>query len=144
MINYRLKDGERQEALRKALPRFDEMLWRDCYQQMKNDEEYVFVSLPAPDDVGDFVSLWKVALRKSDIEIENPYDPNGWNDFPEVQPPEGVLMRVERDLQGCIRRECAIFEEGLWRYTEDGKAMRGGVEDYIFSFRDVTRFRPWE
>ena len=138
MINYRLKDGERQEALRKALPRFDEMLWRDCYQQMKNDEEYVFVGLPATDDVGDLVSLWKVALRKSDIEIENPYNPNGWNDFPEVQPPEGVLMRVEFEFEGILRRNCAIFENGAWRITENGKAS------YAVTLDDVKRYRPWE
>lgn len=138
MINYRLKDGERQEALRKALPRFDEMLWRDCYQQMKNDEEYVFVRLPAPDDVGDFVSLWKVALRKSDIEIENPYDPNGWNDFPEVQPPEGVLMRVEFIYDGILRRNCAIFENGEWYIAADRKAL------YDFTIDNVKRYRPWE
>lgn len=138
MINYRIKDGERQEALRKALPRFDEMLWRDCYQQMKNDEKYVFVSLPAPDDVGDFVSLWMVALRKSDIEIENPYDPNVWNDFPEVQPPEGVLMRVEFIYDGILRRNCAIFENGAWYIAADRKAL------YDFTIDNVKRYRPWE
>ena len=138
MINYRIKDGERQEALRKALPRFDEMLWRDCYQQMKNDEEYVFVSLPAPDDVGDFVSLWMVALRKSDIEIEKPYNPNGWNDFPEVQPPEGVLMRVEFIYDGILRRNCAIFENGAWYIAADRKAL------YDFTIDNVKSYRPWE
>lgn len=138
MINYRIKDGERQEALRKALPRFDEMLWRDCYQQMKNDEEYVFVSLPASDDVGDFVSLWMIALRKIDIEIENPYDPNGWNDFPEVQPPEGVLMRVEFIYDGILRRNCAIFENGAWYIAADRKAL------YDFTIDNVKHYRPWE
>ena len=138
MINYRIKDGERQEALRKALPRFDEMLWRDCYQQMKNDEEYVFVSLPAPDDVGDFVSLWMVALRKSDIEIEKPYNHNGWNDFPEVQPPEGVLMRVEFIYDGILRRNCAIFENGAWYIAADRKAL------YDFTIDNVKSYRPWE
>ncbi len=138
MINYRLKDGERQEALRKALPRFDEMLWRDCYQQMKNDEEYVFVGLPATDDVGDLVSLWKVALRKSDIEIENPYNPNGWNDFPEVQPPEGVLMRVETEGG---RKFCGYYhtfaEGGCWCY-EDGTVCPEAIS------KSVKRYRSWE
>ena len=134
MINYRLKDGERQEALRKALPQFDEMLWRDCYQQMKNDEEYVFVSLPATDDGGVFVSLWKVALRKSDIEIENPYDPNGWNNFPEVQPPEGVPMRVERSDGSGIR---AVYLCGQWR----GDTNHPG---FIELLANVKRYRPWE
>lgn len=141
MINYRLKDGERQEALRKALPRFDEMLWRDCYQQMKNDEEYVFVGLPATDDVGDLVSLWKVALRKSDIEIENPYNPNGWNDFPEVQPPEGVLMRIETEGG---RKFCGYFHtfpDGVGRwccvcFTPRHMPLR--------ETEKVRRFRPWE
>ena len=138
MINYRLKDGERQEALRKALPRFDEMLWRDCYQQMKNDEEYVFVGLPATDDVGDLVSLWKVALRKSDIEIENPYNPNGWNDFPEVQPPEGVLMRIETEGG---RKFCGYYhtfaEGGCWCY-EDGTVCPEAIS------KSVKRYRTWE
>lgn len=140
MINYRLKDGERQEALRKALPRFDEMLWRDCYQQMKNDKEYVFVGLPATDDVGDLVSLWKVALRKSDIEIENPYNPNGWNDFPEVQPPEGVLMRTETEGGRNFCGYFHTFPDGVGRwccvcFTPRHMPLR--------ETEKVRRFRPW-
>ena len=29
------------------------------------------------------------------LEEAPEYDPHGWNDFPEVEPPEGVLMRCE-------------------------------------------------
>ena len=62
------------------------------------------------------------------------YDPHGWNAFPEVEPPEGVLMRVE-----CNQiKTCLVFENGKWRYPS-GESF----ENYEFAF-PVKRFRPWD
>lgn len=44
------------------------------------------------------------------------YDPDGWNDYPEVTPPEDVLMQVEYvlpDLALSCKR-CMVFHNGDW------------------------------
>ena len=54
--------------------------------------------------------------------------------FPEVEPPEGVLMRVECNQM----KTCLVFENGKWRYPS-GESF----ENYEFAF-PVKRFRPWD
>lgn len=84
-----------------------------------------------------------VVLHKEAFEAV--YDPDNWNNYPEVMPPEGVLMRAEVSWYGRIHRVCAIFEKGGWRSTKNGKAAIaacGGC--YELTFDDVKRFRPWE
>lgn len=68
------------------------------------------------------------------IEEVREYDPHGWNAFPEVEPPEGVLMRVECNQM----KTCLVFENGKWRYPS-GESF----ENYEFAF-PVKRFRPWD
>lgn len=77
---------------------------------------------------------FSVRIPVDDIEEVHEYDPHGWNDFPEVEPPEGVLMRVE-----CNQiKTCLVFENGKWRYPS-GESF----ENYEFAF-PVKRFRPWD
>lgn len=85
---------------------------------------------------------FSVTLLKDEISFQ--YDPDAWNSFPEVTPPEGILMRIERQINGYLLRECAIFENGFWRYTENGKAMINDDCKYHITFSNVKRFRPWE
>ena len=47
---------------------------------------------------------FSVTLLKDEIIFQ--YDPNAWNSFPEVTPPEGVRMRVEKkgnELRSSLR-----------------------------------------
>lgn len=67
------------------------------------------------------------------LESLREYNPHGWNSFPEVEPPEGVLMRVECNQM----KTCLVFENGKWRYPS-GESF----ENYEFAF-PVKRFRPW-
>lgn len=68
------------------------------------------------------------------LEEVREYDPHKWNSFPEVEPPEGVLMRVECNQM----KTCLVFENGKWRYPS-GESF----ENYEFAF-PVKRFRPWD
>ena len=68
------------------------------------------------------------------LEEVREYDPHGWNAFPEVEPPEGVLMRVECNQMNT----CLVFENGKWRYPS-GESF----ENYELAF-PVKRFRPWD
>lgn len=68
------------------------------------------------------------------LESLREYNPHSWNSFPEVEPPEGVLMRVECNQM----KTCLVFENGKWRYPS-GESF----ENYEFAF-PVKRFRPWD
>lgn len=86
----------------------------------------------------ELVNRFSMLLYEHEIEVIQEYNPNERNAYPEVTPPEGGLMRVEFVYDGIIRRSCAIFENGAWRITADGKA------EYDITLDDVKRFRPWE
>lgn len=131
MIVFQLKDKERQAALEKALPEFNKWLQSACRTQFDCDFDAIQVIDEGNKD-------WLVKIPKHDIETFNTYDPNGWNQFPDVTPPEGILMRVEFVFEGIMRRNCAVFENGAWRITENGKAS------YNVTLDGVKRFRPWE
>lgn len=86
------------------------------------------------------VILENNVLKFSIEELENipEYDPHGWNEYPAVTPPEGVLMRVEFIFDGILRRNCSTFEKGAWRITKSGDPS------YDITLDNVKRFRPWE
>lgn len=72
-----------------------------------------------------------VVLHKEDFEAV--YNPDDWNNYPEVTPPDGVLMRVETEDDVKV---CGYFDylDGCWHYS-DGTP---------FDIENVKRFRPWE
>ena len=79
--------------------------------------------------------IWAVAIPVSEIEEVLNYDPYGWNAFPDVEPPEGVLMRVEtRD----DKKKCAYFHNfsdgGCW-CDPDGSAWPRAFSDAVILFR---------
>lgn len=68
------------------------------------------------------------------LEEVREYDPHGWNDFPEVEPPEGVWMRVEW-------REGVVHHRAVARYE-----VWGGGKEFLWVsdkriIREVDRFR---
>lgn len=71
-----------------------------------------------------------------DMVVENSsYNPKAWNKFPEVEPPEGVWMRVEWRDGAVVRRDVARYV--AWGGTNEFVWMNRGV------ICDVERFRPW-
>lgn len=143
MTKYRLKDAELQK-------KFDEISNGDFSRGLRRFIEsgylvtgpnFVAFGDMQPcgfaDGFGNF-RRFSVCLLKHELEIVKEYNPNDWNDYPDVKPPEGVLMRVEFEFEGILRRNCAIFENGAWRITENGKAS------YAVTLDDVKRYRPWE
>ena len=65
-------------------------------------------------------------------------DPHKWNEYPEVTPPEGVLMRVEcRDGRKACAKYRLFIEGGSWC------DINGGAWPEAYS-QDVKRFRPWD
>lgn len=128
MTRYRLKDRE----LQKKLDEISGGSFTESLESIKKPSCIVFQARNG----GPAMS---VNLTKQNIEQFLEYNPNDWNVFPDVTPPEGVLMRVEvENSYGEVSRECAIFQVGVWWKEECGQAI---VEFYK---RKVKRFRPWE
>ena len=75
-------------------------------------------------------------MTKNRLKKSEDYDPNRWNRFPEVTPPEGVWMRVETDMGFGFK---ARFQFGDWL---DNRNDIIGEKDGIDG--TVVRFRPWE
>jgi hypothetical protein len=72
------------------------------------------------------------------LEEVREYDPHKWNEYPEVTPPEGVLMRVEcRDGRKACAKYRLFIEGGSWC------DVNGGAWPEAYS-QSVARFRPWD
>lgn len=124
-MKYRLKDQELQSKL-------DELTNGEFSASLKGNIE--------PTDYYrrfnvDGIGVISVMLNSSCLEERFDYDPRSWNPFPEVTPPEGVLMRVEfENKYGGKQKMCANFVDGDWV----------GFDGYTFEEVDNVRFRPWE
>lgn len=122
-MKYRLKDQKLQKKL-------DE-LSKGTFSELIATSGFVF----AREDT----SLLKlgnerfiVVLHKDDFEAV--YDPDNWNNFPEVLPPIEVDMRVETN------------EGHGYQAWWDGTNWRTGSHNYSRSgvLKGVKRYRPWE
>lgn len=126
MTKYRLKDQE----LQKKLDEISGGGFTEALRSVKNPNCIVFQARNG----GPAMSIM---LTSQDIEPFLEYNPDDWNAYPEVTPPEGVLMRVEFVYDGRFCRNCAVFENGAWRLTIDGEAS------YDITLDNVERYRLW-
>lgn len=147
MTKYRLKDQELQKKLdeisdgefSKNLHKFDENHFASYWGKT------IFFTINEDDD-GEELEESKhirepqfgVWFNIGEIEEVPEYDPNAWNSFPEVTPPEGVRMRVETEGG---RKFCGYYhtfaEGGCWCY-EDGTVCPEAIS------KSVKRYRTWE
>lgn len=124
-MKYRLKDRELQAKL-------DELTNGEFSASLKGNIE--------PTDYYwrfnvDGIGVISVMLNSSCLEERFDYDPRSWNPFPEVTPPEGVLMRVEFIWNdGSPGRCCGKLWNGVWVSSDD----------LNLEIECVKRFRPWE
>lgn len=75
-----------------------------------------------------------IIIHPEVLELKDGYDPNDWNNYPEVTPPEGVLMRVECENN---MHTALIFKDGAWQF-ESKEPFKG----FTARFK-VKRYRPW-
>jgi hypothetical protein len=126
-MRFRLKDRELQKKLDEiSNGGLSRMLGRLPYYTIQSSEPDFLHFSKNPHLMLEVTSDMLESLRE--------YNPHGWNAFPEVEPPEGVLMRVECNQM----KTCLVFENGKWRYPS-GESF----ENYEFAF-PVKRFRPWD
>ena len=132
-MRFRLKDRELQKKL-------DEISKGDLSDALEVCSAAVASALKR----GKPTTIWFGVQPQLSLEITSDmleevreYDPRAWNSFPEVEPPEGVWMRVERCVDGRTYHFAA-------RYVPVGDS-----EDYEWLSEanlsiDVDRFRQWD
>lgn len=133
-MKYRLKDRELQKKL-------DEISKGDLSDALEVCSAAVASALKR----GKSTTIWFGVQPQLSLEIASDmleevreYDPHGWNSFPEVEPPEGVLMRVEcRDGRKACAKYRLFIEGGSWC------DVNGGAWPEAYS-QSVARFRPWD
>ena len=134
-MKYRLKDRKLQKKL-------DEATDGEFSRRLQNDRERMdgMILIGCMGMIEDrrrhnHTKLQRMTLCFATDEIEEvaEYDPHGWNAFPEVEPPEGVWMRCETDVNAIEHkiRHVAKFDGREWR-------------DYLSKQVVVHRFRPWD
>ena len=130
-MTFRLKDKNLQVQL-DALSDGD---FSKRLQHANHDDGMIFVEFGEKlESPGFDLHRFNLAFFDDEVKEIHWYNPHGWNAFPEVEPPEGVLMRVECNQM----KTCLVFENGKWRYPS-GESF----ENYEFAF-PVKRFRPWD
>ena len=132
-MKYRLKNKELQKKL--------DDLWGNRFSEELNDEckrtgstGNIYMSLPidpATDKDEKRYSFVTFHFMREDIERFVEYNPNGWNNFPEVTPPRNVLMRCVWVDLSCNTLHYAARFDGSWR-DDEGRIVA------------VDRFRPWD
>lgn len=138
MKKYRLKDIELQKKLDELFghQRFSEELNAECRRTGCRGNINMCLSFdPAVNIARDRCSYVTFYFMREEIDCFKEYDPCQWNNFPDVEPPEGVWMRVEWRDGAVVRRDVA-------RYV-----ALGDTNEFVWVNRgvicDVERFRPW-
>lgn len=145
-MKYRLKNQELQKQLDEISDGDFSLQLEEHLQDIKcngiTDADYrvFFGELSGR---AEMVNRFSMLLYEHEVEQIKEYDPNDWNDYPEVTPPEGVWMRVETEnvTTGKINRVCAMLRDGNWHTSELGRAI--DLVEFAAALK-VKRFRPWE
>lgn len=129
-MTFRLKDKNLQVQL-DALSDGD---FSKRLQHANHDDGMIFVEFGEKlESPGFDLHRFNLAFFDDEVKEIHRYNPNGWNAFPEVEPPEGVWMRCETDVNAIEHkiRHIAKFDGREWR-------------DYLSKQVVVHRFRPWD
>lgn len=149
MTKYRLKDAELQKKL-------DVISDGDFSRQIESrlqtirgcgttDADYrlFFGELPGRYEI---VNRFSMLLYEHEIEVFEEYDPNDWNSYPDVTPPEGVMMRCiiktpgrnldgpEPELPKICARTSGVWDGRRWHFFGHGDLREGCT----------VEFRTWE
>lgn len=110
-MKCRLRSAKREEAMEAAFPGFKKDLQK-AYEHHWNDPG---CCLPV-DGLRGEGGCWKVLIPKLDLEEipEVGYDPDKWNKYPEVTPPEDVYMVSVRDGSTRWFKLCAQYIGNVW------------------------------
>lgn len=130
---WHLKDRYLEKSLLKTDPQFLEKLNKAYEAAFEGTDADTEIEIVLNKGVSYTANISTLTLEK-----RPDYNPNTWNAYPDVDPPEGVMMQIIEEVgNGILRRTCALFNDGNWAYEYDGEPS--------YSCRsDVKFFRPWE
>ena len=130
MKRFELKDKKRQAAFEKVFPGFGRLLDEACAVCPADTIVHISNYGVAGQD---FPHFYELSFPRSVIEEVETYDPNKWNDYPEVTPPEEVPLYVEASwFCETVLRGKLVFKHGEW-FFPSGEPFISGAS--------VTRFR---
>lgn len=140
-VTYRLKDRELQKKLDNLTDGNFSGLLAEAMSEDNGLSPHISV------DCGEWINphanerlaiyRFRVFFRKDEIEAVPGYDPKAWNEYPAVEPPEGVWMRLELTSVGIRHGSRMMFMSGEWSH---GPLTYPGLP----SGASEIRFRPWD
>lgn len=168
-MKYRLKDRQLQKKLddistgdfSKALDISTKRLI-DVYQQdgldFNLDTDRVFVEFGNDVKVCTQQKQFRACFEPGTIEARKEYNPKAWNRWPEVKPPNNVLMRIQSSAGDFM---CAIWMDrdsvsekekewindtydGMWYAAPNGKIDELYKEQWLNGTDSEILFRPWD
>lgn len=138
-MSWHLKDRELEKNLIKVDPEFLSKLNTACETLDTNKDgdfykyQTCFVKL---NHYGKIIG--ELFLTRDDIEYKTTYNPHAWNNYPEVTPPYGLMMRIK------MKNE--YLRAGYLKKLHDGDSWvnPNGVLMWNAENAEVEFFRPWE
>lgn len=133
MTTYRLRDRKLQQKL-------DELSHGAFSEMMKTMGKFMATKSTTHVQLGE--SRFTVTLHKQDFEISPEYNPNAWNSYPDVTPPEGVMMRCiiktpgrnldgpEPELPKICARTSGVWDGRRWQFFGYGSLCEGSTVEY--------------
>lgn len=114
---WMIKDPTLKEKINHLLS--DEIVAQGCNRQMDDNSDYILLSCGEVD----------IKLKKESFENVPEYDPEGWNPFPDVKPPQigqYLVTRLMKTDSGDTRRfvQIATYEYGHFYMKNDVIAFR--------------------
>lgn len=143
-MTWHLKDKELEEKILAVCPNF--------IDNLNNAVEYHEVESIVEVGFGDEIGgrcRFAAEFRWGELEEIKEYDPNKWNDYPSVRPPERQLMMFHgEDKFGRIYIGSAVFISGYWLIPNTSGIIRSagthlGCEMCV-GYLTSGQFRPWE
>ena len=137
MTKYRLKDQE----LQKHLDAISDGAFSECLK----DDLYFFEDGVTRINFGKefgYATRFSVLILKDELEALPEYSPNDWNVYPDVTPPEGVMMRCiiktpgrnldgpEPELPKICARTSGVWDGRRWQFFGYGSLCEGSTVEY--------------
>ena len=149
-MTWHLKDRELEKKLISIDSGFPEKLDKRC-EKLDNNKDGDFPEY-IPFVIGIHDHKIKIILSSRDVEKCPEYNPNTWNEYPNITPPKLQPMKIEfiKIIDDTVSkvRSFGVFYGGCWfipevdscldNYHYDGMALRK-----LIGFSNL-RFRSWE
>lgn len=135
---WHLKDRELESKLIAIDPNFVKTLTDAVEEKLANnvvnDDSVVVVELTYN---GAYLGMVSVFTNR--LEDVPEYNPNDWNNYPEVTPPYDVMMLID-----LAKKPYGL--KGFYRHSEEGDCwcFADGSTVPTYLSEKIIRFRPWK